>query len=335
MVDNNLAIKAQEVIQKSTAFFKGKKAASDSRSLTAHIDQVVEVLTDDIEEREGSYIEQLSASTQQKISDSWESFNANKKIDRVTKQRDAAQNRLEELRAINEGDYPKNISPVLYIIPLLLLGVGEWYVNYTTFAYSFVPAIAIVATIITAVVFASASHVHGSFIKQLGEILHPSVNYRKFIDKKIIVVLVTLLLLLFFGIILWLRYEALARQLGLGGGASNAFGEAGSSKATSKLMQTAGLNFGIWALGTLYAWALSEKVPALRAIYRSWLRENKILDKFRRPYEREQARLEAGLEKQLDANKVICGEYRGLQKNLISLKKRIQESEGEKINEKK
>ena len=57
---------------------------------------------------------------------------------------------LINLRQINGGAYPKNISPVLYVVPLILVGVAEWYVNFATFAEIFIPVFAIAGTLLVA-----------------------------------------------------------------------------------------------------------------------------------------------------------------------------------------
>jgi hypothetical protein len=324
MVNNNLATPSMQTIKKVTSYInRGRPSPAETNNILAEIEEAKRVLNEDVSERTEAHVTELRNQVNDQVEKKLELFDSNPKIARLTKQRDASQNRLEELRAVNNGEFPKNISPVLYVIPLILLGVGEWYVNYSTFSASFVPAIAIAATLITAVVFATASHIHGSYVKQLGEILHPSVSYRQFIDKKLILLLVTVILVIFFSIILWLRYDILREQLGLDTVDTNVFGDSGRSRATAKLLQTAGINAGIWALGTVYAWQMAAKVPALRSVYRDWMSHNHKLESMRSPLQKEQARLEAGLQKSLNSNNVIRQEYEGLLKQLEGLKSRL------------
>jgi hypothetical protein len=327
MVDNNLSIRSQQAIVKSEEYLKSSvKSEQNKKELLSLLSQAELVLAKDINDRSTAYVDELSIQTTLKKDALAEKFQQDPKVDRISKEYNAAQVSLEELRAVNGGMYPKNISPVLYSIPLIILGIGEWYVNYSTFAVFFVPAIAIVVTIGTAIIFAIASHVHGCYIKQLGEILHPSVDYRQFIDRKIALILATIALLVAFALVLWVRYEVLSEQFGVTQGGPNIFGATSDSKIFSKLAQTAGLNFGIWALGTLYAWELSERVPNLRDTYRTWRRLHKKLDKLKTPFKREADRLDAALEKQLTSNQNIKQEYQSLLEQIKGQKNRIIET---------
>jgi hypothetical protein len=71
---------------------------------------------------------------------------------------------FQELRQVNGGGYPKNLSPVLYVIPLFGVGIAEWYVNLSTFMAKFVPLVAGAGTILVALIFAIASHFHGEYL---------------------------------------------------------------------------------------------------------------------------------------------------------------------------
>jgi hypothetical protein len=93
------------------------------------------------------------------------------------------------------GAYPRNISPVIYGAPLILVGIAEWYVNFSTFSEIFIPVFAIAATVIVAAVFAWASHLHGAYVKQLSAILNPAVPKRNLLGRKIAIIIATVLLL--------------------------------------------------------------------------------------------------------------------------------------------
>jgi Flp pilus assembly protein TadB len=137
-----------------------------------------ERLSLEIEERNGPYLQTLDQEENEKISARREEAERRPNYQRALAAQRAAQERFQNLRRINNGQYPRNISPVLYVIPLILVGVAEWYVNYSTFSAMFIPVFAIAATIIVAAVFAWASHLHGAYIKQISEIMHPSEEYR-------------------------------------------------------------------------------------------------------------------------------------------------------------
>jgi hypothetical protein len=69
------------------------------------------------------------------------------------------------------------------------------------------------------------------------------------------------------------------------------------------------LNILIWGLGTLYAWAVNEKVPELRESYRDLLRANRKLDAARAPFFSEQKRINAHYAREQQKNEVAIREY--------------------------
>jgi hypothetical protein len=239
----------------------------------------------------------------------------------------AAHEEFENLRRVNGGAFPRNISPILYVVPLVLAGIVEWYVNFNTFSSMFIPVFAISATIIVAAVFAWASHLHGAYLKQISEITHPSVDYRNVLGRKIILIIVTILLIGAFGTVVWLRWLVIAEQLGVSNGVeAGTFGGASSSMIWSKVGPTIVINVLIWGLGTLYSWAMHEKVPGLRESFREYLRSSRVLDKRSRPFRLEERRLKSHYERERDKNKFSIGEYKVLLENIKSTIERVRES---------
>jgi len=70
----------------------------------------------------------------------------------------------------------------------------------------FIPVFAIAATLIVAAVFAGASHLHGAYLKQISEIMHPSVEYRNVLGRKIALIIATISLPAAFVTVVWLRW---------------------------------------------------------------------------------------------------------------------------------
>jgi hypothetical protein len=199
------------------------------------------------------------------------------------------------------------------VIPLILVGVAEWYVNFSTFAAIFIPVFAIAGTLLVAAIFAWASHLHGTYLKQLAEILHPSVEYRNVLGRKLALIIVSVLLVIAFLTVVWLRYVVITDQLGFHPNTtSDTFGGATSTMIWSRLGPTIVLNILIWGLGTLYAWALNEKVPNLREAYRELLRANRKVERARRPYMTEQKRIKAYYDRERSKNEVMIKEYQDL-----------------------
>ncbi len=225
------------------------------------------------------------------------------------------------MRRVNGGGFPRNIPSALYIIPLVLVGIAEWYVNFSTFAAMFIPVFAISATVIVAVVFAWASHMHGAYLKQISEIIHPSVEYRNVLGRKIALIIATVFLVAAFGTVVWLRYLVISEQLGGGSGIQGgAFGGAPTSMIWSKVGPTIVLNILIWGLGTLYSWGMHEKVPGLRESYRGYSRASKAVEKKLRPFHAEERRLKAQYDREREKNVVALNQSKTLSDEVSTMK---------------
>jgi hypothetical protein len=301
-------------VRTATDFLKQRIQEPERRhSLFRQLQETERLLAADLDERENAYPAELERRERAEIDSVWARYGG---IDRHRNldQKLAAQNlRFEQLRTLNGGGFPLNLAPVFYLVPLILLGVGEWYVNYSTFAAKLVPAFAIAATLVVAAVFAATSHVHGAFIKQISELINPSVPYHHVRDRKIIFVLMTVVLLLALGAIIWLRYIAISEQLGLSEvTGSNVFGGASTSKVWSLLLPTVVLNIAIWGVGTFYSWWFHERVPELRECYRQKAATERRIERSKRPYLREVKRISATYDRERINNDVVKRQEDGL-----------------------
>jgi hypothetical protein len=248
---------------------------------TAEIDQMRSQITDDIEV---SHAQQAKAAYSQ---------------------------RFEENRRINGGSFPYNVPPGLYLIPLMIFGISEWYINFSTFSAMFIPMFAISATLLVAAVFMWASHLHGAYLKQIAEILHPSVERRNVLGRNIAVTISTVLLFAAFATVVWLRWLVISEQLGTNSEIKDGpFGGASSTMIWSRVGPTIVLNFLIWGLGTLYSWALHERVPDLRESYRAFKAASKKLDKkLDQPIRKEKMKIQARYNRLLYTNNVAIADY--------------------------
>lgn len=280
----------------------------------------------DIQERSTKYLSELQASERAEIDDRFGQLNSNPRFLRANAEQRADQQKFDGLRQINGGGFPWNISPVFYVCPLIAIGIAEWYVNFETFAAIFIPVFAIAGTILVATVFAWASHMHGTYIAQLSEILHPSVEYRNVLGRKIMLVIATILVVAALFTVVWLRYIVISDQLGIGSNSVvGTFGQPSSSMIWSRLGPTIAVNIFIWGVGTFYSWGMSEKVPELREAYRSLLRVNRKLERVRRPYEAEQQRIRATYNREREKNQVAVKEYSSLLNNVRAISERLRE----------
>jgi hypothetical protein len=281
-------------------------------------------LAADIDDRSTTYTTELDLRENTAVDKIWAKLNSNPKFLRLSTEQKANQQTFEDLRRLNGGAFPKNISPVLYVIPLLLVGIAEWYVNYATFEAIFIPVFAIAGTLLVAAVFAWASHMHGSYLKQLSEIMHPSLEYRNTLGRKIAVVISTILLIAAMSTVVWLRYTVISDQLGISSNVTpGTFGEPSSTMIWSRLGPTIVLNILIWGLGTLYSWATNEKVPELRESYRALLRVNRKVERARKPCEAEQTRIKSSFDRDREKNQVAIKEYRNSLNQIQAFVERI------------
>ena len=130
---------------------------------------------------------------------------------------------------------------------------------------------------------------------------------------QIVVVIASILLILAFLTVVWLRYTVIADQLGINPSVSaGTFGGPSTGMIWSRLGPTIVLNLLIWGLGTLYAWAVNEKVPGLRDSCRDLRRANRKLDRKRGPFEAEQRRIKAHYQREFQKNDVAIREYKNL-----------------------
>jgi hypothetical protein len=325
MPTDTLGDEAQTALKSASDFIRlNRPDDRRQRSHLINLESMEERLRADIQERETTYANELQSKEDAEIDAAWRELNEDQRFVRVNSEQKARQQTFESLRQVNDGAYPTNISPVIYVIPLIFVGIAEWYVNLSTFTARFVPLVAGAGTILVALIFATASHFQGEFFKQLSEILHPSVEYRNELGRKIAVIIATILLIAAFSVVIWLRYQVIADQLGLNSESSGTFGGSSTSIVWSNLGPTIGLNLFVWGLGVLYAFLFSEKVPKLRKAFRDLQLANKKLDKARRPFVREQKRIRAEYDRERDKNEIAIKEYGSLSEEMKGAIKRLQ-----------
>jgi hypothetical protein len=325
MPTDTLGDEVQSILKGATDFLRLNRP--DDRRRRGHLvnlESMEERLRADIQERQTTHANELQSREDAEIDAEWRELNEDRRFVRISAEHKARQQTFEDLRQINDGEYPRNISPVLYIIPLIGVGVAEWYVNISTFSARYVPLVAGAGTIIIALIFAAASHFQGEALKQISEILHPSAVYRKEIGRKIIVAITTVFLILAFVVIIFVRYQVIADQLGLSSDSGGTFSGSSSSIVWSNLTPTIYWNLGVWGLGLVYAYLASERVPRLREAFRDLRRANKKLDKARRPFVSEQKRIKAQYEREREKNEVAIKEYNSLSEEVRGAMKRLQ-----------
>ncbi|MBR1221864.1 hypothetical protein JQ557_27945 [Bradyrhizobium sp. U87765 SZCCT0131] len=297
------------------------------RTIMAELTHISQRLRTDVAEREDSYLRALQIQEDAELEEISRDLNDNPRFVRASSELKSRNETFQDLRKANNGAYPKNISPVIYAIPLIFVGVAEWYVNLSTFMARFVPLVAAAGTILVAGIFAAASHFQGEFLKQISEVFHPSAIYRNELGRKLIVAIASLLLVAAFVVVIWLRYQVIAEQLGLTSNSAGTFGVSNNSIVWQNLGPTIGLNLFVWGLGVLYASLMSEKIPKLRETFRDLRRSEVEVDRIRKPFVAEQKRIHAQYERERKKNAVMAQEYRSLAEEIDASIKRLQACE--------
>jgi hypothetical protein len=318
---------ANRVLRDAKAFLSSKQQNAQLRQFQLReLDGIERRLSREIEDRSTKYLAQLESAEKSEIASEWAQISSKPHFLQANKKKQTDLQLFENLRQINGGAYPRNISPVLYVIPLILVGVAEWYVNFATIAAIFIPVFAIAGTLLVATAVAWASHMHGSYLKQLAEIIHPSMDYRNVLGRKIALIISTLLLIAALSTVVWLRYVVISDQLGLDPNAPpGTFREQSSTIVWSRLAPTIAINILIWGLGVLYAWAVSEKVPGLRESYRELQRAERKIGRERKPFEAEERRIKAAFKRKREQNQVALNEYSHALNEIQSLIDRVKQ----------
>jgi hypothetical protein len=124
---------ANRVLRDAKAFLSSKQQNAQLRqSQLRELDAIERRLSREIEDRSTKYLAQLESAEKSEIASEWAQISSKPRFLQANKKKQTDLQLFENLRQINGGAYPRNISPVLYVIPLILVGVAEWYVNFAT-----------------------------------------------------------------------------------------------------------------------------------------------------------------------------------------------------------
>jgi hypothetical protein len=173
----------------------------------------------------------------------------------------AAMGRFERLRMLNNTVYPRNFPPNwLYYSGLVLIGLGDMYINYGVFLSKFDTAIALIVTIFVGFVVAATSHVHGKYLKQY-KVISQSIDdldKRKTKDEIRVVRIATGAFLICMAAIFWARYDYFVQGSGLEFSLGNLL------FVLLRIAPTLFFNFLIWFVGATLSFCVHERVPGLR-----------------------------------------------------------------------
>jgi len=171
---------------------------------------------------------------------------------------------FEALRALNGGKHPKRVSRFAYVFVLLLVGIGEWFINYQTFLDKFPPILAVCATVFVAIIVAVASHYHGLYFKQYHYLIRQNTNSGDRASQRRFLAFISFWLVAVLVFVFWARFTFLSEKLGIDIFSANHFGDKGTSLLLAEVGPTMFFNGMIWFIGVILSWSLHERVPGLR-----------------------------------------------------------------------
>jgi hypothetical protein len=209
---------------------------------------------------------------------------SNKEWKDKKKAKEQAEQVYDDMLKANSGKPPTHL-PWWYFIFLMLIGVGEWLINFATFESKFaVTAMAIGMTMLVALAFSAASHFHGEFIKQRIALTGSHVEKSKRRNIYIVQTIVTILFLISFAAVVITRYQVIEDQVtAIPDAAITLPGFTNTvtrQSALQLLVPTLLLNMTVWILGIVISYAVHDSIPGF---YRAYV----ILQKARSSFEKE------------------------------------------------
>ena len=194
-----------------------------------------------------------------------------------------AEARYEKLLKQNSNRPPKIMVLWLYIPALLLVGLVEAFINFSTFnGYFGSEGLAYGSTIIVALIFAAASHFHGEFWKQRLELMGPDVEKRERRHELVVQLIVTVFFFLVFAGLMMVRYEVVLEQLsavsvggGLPGISLPGTEVAAEPSIWQKIMPTLLMNLGVWGLGGFVSYWMHDAKPFFEGAHRNYVKSRK------------------------------------------------------------
>ncbi|TDP49003.1 hypothetical protein [Zavarzinia compransoris] len=208
-----------------------------------------------------------------------EKFYNNPKIKDVLHKIDVANKEYEAKKALNGGNAANEWSRIIYLIALSLLGMLEFFMNYSGIQKgipSFPPAAIAAFTILIVILTAVSSDVIGKSILQWSSIFGPGVPSGEKWNHRVRLAVGFILFDLAMFPVVWARYSLLKEEIEL-----DILGEGGVGAGLyMKIAATVGINVGIWLAGMVVAWFAHCPIPEFGKIERLLERLNRKLRKF-------------------------------------------------------
>lgn len=238
----------------------------------------------------------------------------------------------ELMRKKNNGKPPRAL-PIWYFGFLVLIGFGEWLINYETFAEKFaVVAMAIGMTLLVALSFAAASHFHGEALKQRSAQFGKHVELSQRYTHKLFTIIASILFLVCFIAVVMVRYQVIQDQFSMVpglGGISLPGQTASAQQSTLELLTpTILMNLAVYLLGLVISYAVHDPIPGYQSIKRDAERARKEYEIQKRKLNEEITQKELSFESELNELMATLEQNELEAKKIEYLLERISEARG-------
>lgn len=248
---------------------------------------------------------------------------------------EVSKQRFKKMRTEMGGKPPVRQKIMIYMISISLIGLIEWFINYSTFNIKYPSGIAFGATVIIALSIALASHFHGALLKQRTALF---ASHRKKEDKRqeiIKQVFFSLLLLIALVIVTYNRYDLLLEQTVNNGGVSLPGMESQDEQAASVwwvLLPFFLMNVLVWVVGVAISYFTHDAQPGYQEAFNHYNKAKEQYHKVEKELQSEIGRIDDEYEKKLNALKNAHSEYVAESKEIDSLLQRLESAEKTMIN---
>lgn len=199
----------------------------------------------------------------------------------------------EKMRKANNNKPPRK-SPFWYWPALVLVGAGEWLLNYDTFNIKFeIEAMAIGMTFLVAIAFALSSHFHGEFLKQREALMGIHVETPRKTTYIIFQLFGTLLLLSALTAVILVRFYVIQDEMGAMSGPSLPGEEPIAQQSVLQLLlPTIFLNLLVYLIGVLISYAVHDAVPGYQRAQKDLEDTREELDRVKKKMDKEITQVE-------------------------------------------
>ena len=226
-----------------------------------------EIKNDNCSSKASIELSRLQKQKDDDIAAARETFERESDYRNAKKNKEETESRYDKMRKDVGGKPPANTPLWIYIPGILVVGIVEAFINFSTFDSKYgAPGLAMGMTLVVALVFAFASHFHGGYLKQRLALTGPDVQQRTKRHTYVVQAVVTAIFVLTVTGLMLVRYQVIQDEMtnmpSLGSvslpGQSM---ETEQASTLELLMPTLLFNLGVWGLGIFISYLVHDARP--------------------------------------------------------------------------